>query len=109
MGWLGGHCRMPRPRGPARAGGDLPKPRRQDRQTEESSSQRVVGVCQLGVRAAWWIDWLLRQTRTHYHNARAARAAISQGNASWLETPIRCVNLVDAADPRNVLSARPVR
>jgi hypothetical protein len=51
-------------------------------------------VCQLGVRATWRMDRLLRQTRTHCHDARAT---ISQGNASWLETPIRCVNLVGSS------------
>ena len=48
------------------------------------SSQRVVGLCQLDLRAPWRMDGVLWQTRTHRHDARVA---ISQGHAPQLETP----------------------
>src|SRR4051812_27342556 len=79
-------ARCNRHAGPARAGSNLPKPRRQDPEAEESSSKGIPGIRRLGVRPPRWLDRLLRQTGTYHDDARTT---IPQGHAQRLEAPNR--------------------
>ncbi len=57
---------------------------------EKPAPERNPGLCQLDLRPARWLDWLLRQAGAYRYDAGRP---INQGNAPRVEAQ-RCVNLL---------------